>query len=203
MKERNMFIRRFASVLFMLLFLMTAGSTANAALLIYNFDVEMDYAAGSNPFGLSVGDTVNAAITLDADNPDDFNSNISFYNPISGLVSLALTVGSSVFIESDDAQYKDNTGNLTGYPSVTINNNDKTINTIEFLCYGGSWTYSVSITNTADDMKFSASALNATWSISGDIPWDTIAPVPVPGTVFIFGAGLFGLAGINRRKQKI
>ena len=44
---------------------------------------------------------------------------------------------------------------------------------------------------TAGEVLTSVWAQDGSWSFSGDIPLD-IAPVPVPGTALLLGAGFFG-----------
>ncbi|HHJ15971.1 MAG TPA: VPLPA-CTERM sorting domain-containing protein [Gammaproteobacteria bacterium] len=102
--------------------------------------------------------------------------------------NLNIVVGSMSFTEADDVDYL-----LGSSPALSFL--DGAFNGFDFLAYFGEVGQFESTIFSAGAMDDGFNVVNSTWTNY------SVAPVPVPAALWLFGSGLLGLAGIARRKS--
>jgi len=157
-----------------LLLLMSIGS-ANAQLVNFTVEGNVTLAGGSNIFGLSVGDTITAnAIFDDSLISGTGTSLIDFSDPLLG-IDLIITTGSGTYANADEVLG----GAWLWFYNGVFDGLDYSASDEEFDSF---------------NLNFTGTDLGGTWTTA------TLAPVPVPAALWLFGSGLIGLVGIVRRK---
>ncbi len=185
-----MFIKHISKTIIAVFFLIIVSSlTANATIITYDFDIQLDSVIGINPYGLDTGDSVHAVIGLNTDHGLlDSSATYSMHSPHTDSdFSLSLEFGTTTFDETDDTWYD-------GWPVVTLKRSDWTLDTVDFLSSGSDYTISISemVLNGYGNYN------GVSWSLSGDIP-QGLKPVPEPSTSLFLAMGLLGLVGVSRR----
>lgn len=165
-------------------------SSANAALIDFTLNGDVDSADAGNIFNVTVDSTITATGSFDD----------SLLTGGTGAISnLSITVGALSFDDSMDV-WGGGLITLTGSGSLS-----------EFIYEADAGVNSSSAFFDSFFTSFTGSAFNGPkdkgsnteLTIAGT--WDTssfnVAVVPVPAAIWLFGSGLLGLAGMARRKS--
>ena len=146
----------------------------------------------NNVFGLSIGDTITATTSFDDSLLTSFHA-IDFDSPN---ISMTIAVGNTVFTDADD---------FSDGPWLYITNADDDFHDGINFDYGdlmfrfSGLSYNSDIENKDFDSSnfccdFDGDDFDGTWHSA------SVSAVPVPAAVWLFGSGLLGLVGIERRK---
>ena len=197
--NRNAFIKLVTMAVFIL-----AVAPAHAVLVQTTVIGTVDLADATNPFNLSVGDTVTAVAVYDDALVDPTDPNFRLEIDSDPAFSLTIDFNTFIFTEDLDSDF----GN--GFPFLTFNLGD--ISGINFEI--SEWTFGgftdlelgAFATNTRfflDDRDPSAEApvlLEGTWDFVNAVTVPVSPQVPEPHTVLLLGAGLIGLRYAKKRR---
>lgn len=181
------------SIILLALFVVLAGSAAQAALITDNFSGTIDFADAANPFGVASGDTFTWSTTYDLSYKNEWG-NITIGDDSN--MKLQVTIGSRTFEESEDKFY--GPGDF-GAPILTFDAQDQ-VSGVSFLVDDHSNGYR--FRNHLDYLGFDIYTMGENDKddlhlVSGTFSFDP-APVPVPAAAWLLGSGLMGLVGIRR-----
>jgi hypothetical protein len=167
--------------------ILMAGAS-HAAMVTETFTGAIDLAVDGNVFGVAEDDAFSWTATYDLDYQNSLGNVV-----IENGMALSVTIGSRTFLETEDQFYGmgDFGGPILGFDA------DDSINVISFLVddYINNYRFSA-YQESFTIYSLGEDGLNDELLVSGTFD---MAPVPVPGAVWLLGSGLLGLVGLRRR----
>lgn len=159
------------------LVIMLFGTAANAETLsFYDYDLTL-ITDGTNPFGMNDGDIVTISITVDSDSGiSDGGYTTHNYATDGDAFELSFSLGLEDFDETDDTLW-------SNWPAVSISDTDNLVNVIDFGSIRDNYLVSIGVAGAGDPITL------------------TVSTIPEPGTLILFGLGLFSLAGLQRKQS--
>ena len=185
-------VNKLKKILLVSVFALTAGASGvQAALVNFTLVGSVKLADTPNGFGLNVNDPITVTGVFDDSLLSGSGAEEVTFSIADTMNSLNLAIGSMSFTQADDKNYN------SGSPPPKLNFSNGDFNGFVFLTefnpfgYFGSAGFSF---DSADDSS-NPNFVSGTWVNY------SVAAVPVPAAVWLFGSGLLGLAGVARRKS--
>ena len=181
-------MNKLKTILLVSTFALAAGAGGvQAALVNFTLSGTVGSADAGNAFGLNIGDSITMTGVFNDSALNDVGAESVVFSAGSGN-SLDIVVGTMSFTETDDVDYS-----LGSSPSLSFF--DGAFTGFDFLTYFGTFGQFESTVLSAGAMDDNFNVVNSAWTNY------SVAAVPVPAAVWLFGSGLLGLAGVARRKS--